>query len=439
MLTLEEINNCDFFSIKLTLKRVILILAYIIFLVFGLVLLYSVYNGKDFLSVLLFESSTFTNNTPMFLFLTYLDNRYKNYLNSDLLRRNAEDITLEEFYEVHISGSLPCVINNALQQNSTVIENKYSLKNYSDSIIDLLKWKFDGKNKHKIDTKIVVDHNDENYYLNENLERNQKYLISAEEHLLLNKNHDSNLYIKAISIKIKNMTFSTFENMTDFTSMSLEKLYAEEKFFHSIVINDFTILKKINVSNTIEDKVLKFEKENFEYYLKWLNQNLYQEVEELMEIERISIGYGKTPFSSYTFTDNYNKLICLTMGGINISMSPTLQLNSIYPYNSYNNQNYKNDLYFKYDEKDINDDDHIFKWYSPVNLIDPDTGKHKETNSLTKISVVINEGNCIFIPSFWWIQFSHDEFSKFMYVIYKFKGDKLTEELLKGVLNEEIK
>lgn len=462
MYTAEEIENCDIFPKNLTIIKTIKGIAYLTFILLGIIFTYSVYDGRDFFSILYMEHLNYQHNTNLFFILTYLDNKYREYNSFELFSKNSNNITTHEFYEQHLFQSLPCVlkdgiisdINNDRKSDLSDIDyNVINLKEKSELIDKYLNENYNNYNAQtpKFDlhspkgnlnknTDITINHNLETKK-NKNKEKNNdndnnkgkdKIPITVEHHFLANKNHNLKFLIKTLKLVTTNTTYSEFRNKTHLSEEKLNELYSQDNYFDSIVIDDFNIIPNNNI------EIKNNNNNTFPYYLDWLNSNLKNVLSNTLEIKRFSVGQGKSPYNSLTYMDNYNKLLCSLTGELTIVVTPALQLNYIFPYKIKKNQEMDN-LNYRYDEKILDDDnEEMFKWYSSVNLVSPDYGKHKELRKATKLKVNVVAGDCFYIPAFWWYQYSSDSFREFNYVTYKFSNEEFTEYLIKGVLNDKI-
>ena len=482
MYTPEEIENCDLIPDRFEKSFIIKAVMYFIFIVLGLVFIYSVVEGKDFFSVLFMDHKNYIHDSPILLILTYFDHQYKKYNHDEMFYKNSSIITLNDFFENNIAQSLPIILRNAMDQEQYIndfdkdkhkihdVKNTFNIRKIidedyqninpkelsifdkSDIINSFLKLNYNGKSYKEKDTKIQKNHdvsekvNYKEVKFNEDSnDEINKFTLSVEKHQLINKNHLSQMYIKPVTINTVNFTFDMFENKTHYTTEQREHLYENEKYFDSYILNDFNIIKrKYNYQN--RNSNFNFQNDNYNkytneinFYLDWIEPNLNQVIRSTLEVERISVGKGETPFTSYSFMDNYNKLICMLIGELHLSAVPALQLNFVYPYKQFKNDYYKYKMYFRKDEGDEDESDHLFKWYSPVNFINSDMGKYKENKRATKLSVKLIAGDCFYVPSLWWFQFSSVSFEEFMYITYKFKGDEFNEHLIKGVLQENLK
>ena len=63
MFTAEQIEDCDIFPKKFTLILFLKILTYVCLMLFGSILMYSFYSGRDFSSIITMESLKFGTDT----------------------------------------------------------------------------------------------------------------------------------------------------------------------------------------------------------------------------------------------------------------------------------------------------------------------------------------------------------------------------------------
>jgi hypothetical protein len=125
---------------------------------------------------------------------------------------------------------------------------------------------------------------------------------------------------------------------------------------------------------------------------------------------KFSEGFSEMHNPSYSTTQE--SILCQIVGQVDIIIIPALHRNYVYPYKK------------PYDQAN----------YSPVNFFRAEYGRFPEFKKVSRLYVNLEQGDCLYIPAFWWYMQKTEEDKHFITVTALFKShSRLVEDMIHGI------
>lgn len=328
MFTAEELEECDIFPKKITIKSVLIFSVYAFVMICACILMYSFYSGRDFISLLSLESMKFSSDNYVSQKLHQLDSR-TNYDQKDKYYVNITDVPPSTFIKEYVAKSLPAIFRNSIEDWKAFQEWKN---------IEYLKEKLK-------DIRLFIEERKDPETVSHVQEMKYAEFIEFGE----KSNRASNYYIDNRPLP--------------------ENLHSD----------------------------ISFDKFPLSKYLKLID---------------ISFSQGLQEMTNPGHTDNYEKIWCQITGGTDIVIIPALFRNTVYPYK------------IPYGRPG----------YSAVNFFKVEYGRFPNFRSANRLYISLSEGDCIYLPAFWWYASKTSENIPFMSVTGMFEShSRFAEEVLLGI------
>lgn len=339
MFTAEEIENFDIFPKQYTFSCILKGTFYLIVMIISIILMYSFYSGRDFVSIITLESLAYSDSSYFIERLASLEpkNFYSNYNRYHL---NYTDNLEKGFMLNYMNDNFPCLIKDSV--------SGFKVNELYNAFIN-----------------IITKDNDTNPIYVE--KRTDPYLEFYK----------------------KGFTYNEM-NYTEFKTVSS----TDERINYVINDMDIEIIKK-NISSQLFENTIK--SPLLTKYLK-LFGIFYTEAKDKMVV-----GGHTEP------TEN---ILCMVKGETEILMVPAIERKFVYPYKKeYGPSN-----------------------YSPISFFNPDFGRFPLFKKANRVHVIINEGDCIYIPSLWWRSHQSNHGKSFAYLTMKFESpSRYVDQIFKGI------
>jgi len=341
MFTSEELEECDIFPKRITKIGIIKFTFYAIVMSFSLVLIYSIYSGRDLTSLISLEGLKYNTDDYFSNRIWNIDKRFNYNLTDkyscsiDHLKENP-DIFVKEY----VTQSLPLIIKN-MSHNVTLLTQLKS---------------------------------------NEEIER-----LSEFSPLPVEFRSDPNRNYFFDKSKVIPLSYSEF-------LIEAQNISRKSNLF----------LHEVNIPN--------------------LSTNLTEMIKEFKFLEYLSFRPEFTTYSEgfdefiVTGHMEYSEsLLCQIRGDLDILLIPALFRNSVYPYKkSYGPPN-----------------------YSAADFFIADFGRFPNLRNTNRLYITLSQGDCIYIPAFWWSSIKTKEETHYSYIKLYFKPhSRWVYEIIKGMESE---
>lgn len=343
MFTAEELEDCDILPKKITLSGVIKFLIYFIIMFAGVLVILSVYTGKDLKHIVSLDNIKFGSQNEIFEKLFYLDSKY-NYNLQEKYNFDYANFDENYFIQEYVSQSLPCIVKNAslsLPAYESFNNRTYRLAKLTDIF-------------QKETLEVEIKSEPRANFITGNLKTERLNYLSFFEKAT-NNQRLSNYFLTNI----------------DFPKASYMEIGPEKAL-------NFT--KHLNVRNI-----------------------------------KYSEGFGES--ISLAHYEKDEKLICQIIGSIDIVVVPQLYRATVYS--------------FKQGYGPLN--------YSPVNFFESEFGRFPKFAKSHRLLITLNQGDCLYLPAYWWFSVKSSNKSHFIYFTINFKTHSLMlDSLIKTLELDDI-
>lgn len=342
MITAEELEECDILPKQYTLPCIIKASVYLIAMIASCALMYSFYSGKDFVSIITMESTSYSSTSYLIERLASIDKKF-DYTQKDSYYVNHTANISDFFIKQYVNQNLACLI-----------------KQGSDGfgIFDLYN-RLNGE----------LNHTNDELYVE----------TKSDPHMAFFKK----------GFTFEKMTYSNYSIMTQMKERTVNY------FINELDLSDIRSDLFKSMSESLKGDLFKKD-------LK-LNGIYFTE------------GFDKliTPGHS----ENTENFICMAKGEIDVMLIPSSGRKYVYPYKrEYGPTN-----------------------YSPVNFFRGDSSKYPLYTKADRIHVTIGTGDCLYIPSFWWISIKSYINTHFSVVSLKFEGSsRIVNDIMQGIMLNQI-
>lgn len=412
MYTAEEIEECDLLPHEVTKMSIIKCFVYSAVVFVGIIFIYSVYNEKDFVSVLTLESRKYSSGSLLYEVMTELDVKYKSYLSDEKKSLNATELSSIIFIEDYVAKSLPLIVEKGLQHEDDLVDDANSENNANDLFNDELH-----HTRIKDYENILLSVSGSNTVVLE-----QKDILKKFAHkgiVSLPSSHTKNYEMKSMAkfiALLQKVHYNKIHNIINEDLETSQSQNKEDPMTLSLTLKDYRVYSPSNKPETKENLrvITRIE--------KWLNDKFLESI-SVLELNSALFSLGDSMYISKTESDARENILCMLEGVAFIHLTPHLQLNGVYPLKEYYHNLEKASDY---------------KWISPVSLIEPNTSKFPGYRQVNKIQIKLSQGDCLYIPSLWWFQFRTESLDQWKILELKYEGDRLANYIFKGILKEDI-
>ena len=256
------------------------------------------------------------------------------------------------------------------------------------------------------DSKYTITYSDNisNYFIIEYINENYPCIIQngssgfniTELYYELNNTLYNDNTLKPFFVEKKETPFTEyFHKNFIYTRMNYKDFLSPYNDTYAYVINDHSLnILKTSLSDEFITKHIHSPLFNTLNYI-----GLYYTEGNNM----INIGGHQEP------TENF---ICVLKGEFNIILIPSVQRKYIYPFLPKNGPVY----------------------YSQVNFYNPNYKKYPLFSKTNKISMIMTEGDCLYVPSYWYRSILTKQNEVFKYITMKFEpSSRYVNEIIKGI------
>jgi hypothetical protein len=341
MFTAEELEQCDIFPKRITKMGFIKFTFYTLFMSFSLLLIYSIYSGRDLTSLISLEGLKYNTDDYFSNRIWNIDKRFNYNLTDkytcgiDHLQKNPEI-----FVKEYVTQSLPLIIKD-MSKNMTLLtqlKSNEEIKRLSEYSTLPVEFRSDPNGNYFFDRSKVIPLS------------YSEFLTQAQ-----NISRKSNLFLD--EVKIENLS----TNVT-------------------VAIKEFKFLEYLNLR---------------------------------AEFTTYSEGFDEFILNGHM--EYSESLLCQIRGDLDILLIPALFRNSVYPYKkSYGPPN-----------------------YSAADFFNADLGRFPNLRNTNRLFITLSEGDCIFIPAFWWSSIKTKEETHYSYIKLYFKPhSRWVYEIIKAMESE---
>ena len=340
MFTAEEIENFDIFPKQYTLSCILKFCLYSVSMLIGLILMYSFYSGRDFVSIVSLESLAFSGSSFFLKRLAALQPKEMYIQHKKYNIDYSENIT-DTFVINYINENFPALIKEAAKGFNVIeLYNEFENRLNSDNTLSPLY--IEKRTEPSMDYfKKGFEYTKANY---------------SEYQSLIKSNNTKNIYvINDLSLNVLQSTLTT------------------------------SLVSKHIVSPLLT-KYLKF------------SGAFYSEGHS-----HIVIG-GHSELS-----ENF---LCMVKGEVDLLMVPAMQREYVYPYRNQYGPSH----------------------YSPVPFFKGEFGRFPLFKKADRIHVTVSEGDCMYIPAFWWRSIQTKKEKEFKYITLKYESNsRYLQQLFMGI------
>jgi hypothetical protein len=131
-----------------------------------------------------------------------------------------------------------------------------------------------------------------------------------------------------------------------------------------------------------------------------------------LKLEGMKYSEGFSEMHNPSYSTTYETVICQMVGQVDIIIIPALHRNYIYPFKKpYGLSN-----------------------YSPINFFKAEYGRFPEFKKVSRMYVNLEQGDCLYIPAFWWYMTKTEENQHFITITTLFKShSRLVEDMIHGI------
>lgn len=136
-----------------------------------------------------------------------------------------------------------------------------------------------------------------------------------------------------------------------------------------------------------------------------------------LKLKDITYSEGFNEILNAGHMDYEDNLICPLKGSLHILIVTPLDRYTVYPYKK------------RYGPTN----------YSAVKFFKPEFGRFPNFSKANRLLITIQNGDCFYVPAFWWYSTTTEDKNHFVYLNYKFySNSRYVEEILKGIEMEEF-